>query len=583
MSVPCALRREFEAHDWVLPFCMRHPFAPVTLCVVAPAVRAFRIQVNYRMNTLFPRFRSASRAIFAAVFALLAASSATGRVLVIGIDGASWQVIDSMIARGELPHIAALIERGGSAELETVEPVTSPVVWTSIATGRSPEDHGVGDFFATRAQIRVPTVYERLAASGHRVGLYDVLMTWPPASLPNGFVVPAWLRRDDVTWPTDALAGFEPPLFRTVYQAKPSNRDYLAQARQEVVDKARSWIALAERYRPEIGALTFYGVDATSHRYWHASYPEEFEGAAPPIAKTERDAVRETLRGVDRAVGEIVAELLPEDSVIVVSDHGFQARHDGDDIWITRIEPALEGIGFDLEREGVNIVSTFFAVTLRIAPGPFAQRDAAIEKLIALLDSFQTLEGEPLLYTSVFDVAPRPEGMTRSLLERASQWIGRRIMAWVFGTKLDASAQAVVFALPRGKAILPLWPDGKVQVAGRVVPVSDALYLQRFTGTHHPTAVFIAAGGPIAKRVDRGTLSVLDIAPLITYLAGSPIPDDYAHGLPVDWIESSQLIERPPEVVPGSTLPGLGEVPGQMSDVRDPDLVERLRALGYIE
>ena len=66
---------------------------------------------------------------------------AAARVLVVGIDGASWCVIDPMIAEGALPNFAALIERGGSAELDTVDPLTSPVVWSSIATGRSPEAH----------------------------------------------------------------------------------------------------------------------------------------------------------------------------------------------------------------------------------------------------------------------------------------------------------------------------------------------------------------------------------------------------------------------------------------------------------
>ncbi|NQZ95600.1 MAG: alkaline phosphatase family protein [Myxococcales bacterium] len=530
-----------------------------------------------------PLYRSASRAFLAACLLWAAAAPASARVLVIGIDGASWPVLDAMIAGGALPHLAALIERGGSADLETVEPVSSPVVWTSVATGRTPEDHGVTDFFSTRAQIKVPTVYERLAASGHRVGLYDVLMSWPPASLPNGFVVPGWLRRDDTTWPTDALDGYDSPLFRTVYQEMPSNRAYLEQAQREVAEKARSWGALAERYDPEVGAVTFYGVDAASHRYWHASFPEDFEEPTPAVAEVERDAVRRTLAGVDRAVGELVAGLAPEDSVIVVSDHGFQAREGTEDIWMTQIEPVLDRAGFDLAEEGVSVVGTFFAVSLRIAPGPFAVRDATVEKLIALLDSFETLEGDALFYTSALDVAPRPASMARPFLERVGQWFLKRVMDWGFDTKVDPTAQALVFGLPRGDRIAPLWPDSEIRVAGEVVPISHVIYRQRFTGTHHPTAVFIAAGGPIARRAERGRLSVLDVAPLVSYLAGSPIPDDFEHDLPVDWIEPARLAAMPSRVVPGSSLPGLGEDPERMSDVRDPALVEKLRTLGYIE
>ena len=92
----------------------------------------------------------------------LHAGSAPARV--IGIDGGSWNVVDPMLESGELPNLQRLINRGGSAELDTVEPIISPVVWTSIATGRSPEAYRVTDFFSTRAMIAVPTIYERLAA-----------------------------------------------------------------------------------------------------------------------------------------------------------------------------------------------------------------------------------------------------------------------------------------------------------------------------------------------------------------------------------------------------------------------------------
>lgn len=134
---------------------------------------------------------------------LLFAFRAEARVTLIGVDGASWNLIDPMLASRELPNLAALIARGATANLETVEPLTSPVVWTSIATGRSPAAHGVTDFLATRLSIRSPSSFERLAHSGLRVGLYDYLVTWPPAALNNGFAIPGWLRRDPSVTPTD--------------------------------------------------------------------------------------------------------------------------------------------------------------------------------------------------------------------------------------------------------------------------------------------------------------------------------------------------------------------------------------------
>ena len=523
---------------------------------------------------------------------LLYPGSALARVLVIGIDGGSWNVIDPMLAAGELPQLQALIERGGSADLDTVDPLTSPVVWTSIATGRSPRAHGVTDFFSTRATIAVPTIYERLAAQGKRVGLYEVLMSWPPSPMPEGFVIPAWLRRDETTWPPDVLGELEArSVFRTVYQAKPSNRDYLEQAIDEGARKGKSWQGLAQRFDPEIGAITFYAVDATSHRYWHASFPEDFGEEIPAFADDERNAVQHSLRGVDRSIGEIVADLdlSGDDSVLVVSDHGFQAIEGNAVVWITRFEDVLEKHDLVAGRDGFTLVGTFFAVTIRIAPGPFEERDRLIEKLSSLLRSYRSLDGDEIMYTSVLDVAERPPGMKRSLFERVRQWGSRRVMDWIFDTKVDPTAHAMLIALPNGDDLETLWPDGPIEVDGERMPLRRAIYRQRFTGTHHPTAIFIAAGGAIEKQAQRGRLSVLDVAPLVAYLAGSAIPDDLEGRLPLAWIASEYAASHPPRSVPANdlpTLPPMGGgrgVTGEDSGSEDPALVEKLRALGYIQ
>ena len=68
------------------------------------------------------------------------------KVLVVGIDGASFRVMDPLLRDGRLPNLARLIERGTRTALRSENPMASPVLWTTIATGQSRQDHGIEGF-----------------------------------------------------------------------------------------------------------------------------------------------------------------------------------------------------------------------------------------------------------------------------------------------------------------------------------------------------------------------------------------------------------------------------------------------------
>ncbi|MBZ0269922.1 alkaline phosphatase family protein, partial [bacterium] len=80
----------------------------------------------------------------------LSAAGTGQRVFVFGFDGATWDVVDPLVAEGRMPNLAALIARGRTFELETIRPTFSPVIWTSIATGKDRFRHGIHDVVQTR-------------------------------------------------------------------------------------------------------------------------------------------------------------------------------------------------------------------------------------------------------------------------------------------------------------------------------------------------------------------------------------------------------------------------------------------------
>jgi hypothetical protein len=136
------------------------------------------------------------------------------RILLIGLDGADWSVARPLMDEGRLPTLASLVQAGASGELRSIEPMISPALWTSGATGVRPEAHGIRDFvYRERGSYAQPivnsSVRERLAvwnllsALGLSVGVVDWYATWPAEKV-NGLIVSdrinrGWTRRSRKT------------------------------------------------------------------------------------------------------------------------------------------------------------------------------------------------------------------------------------------------------------------------------------------------------------------------------------------------------------------------------------------------
>ena len=477
------------------------------------------------------------------------------RLVLIGMDGGSWNLLDPMIEAGELPHFQGLIDRGVSADLASVEPLFSPPVWTSIATGRSPAAHGVDFFYANRFSIKVPTVWERLAAGGVRVGLYDYLVTWPPREYPGGFVVPGWLRKDQTVWPPDLFQKIGVPWYAYSVLMVGGPDKFMANSQRELVEKPRVWNRLWKEMKPDVGAVTFYAFDAMGHRFWN-----------------RQDVMRRTALGMDRALGEILASLGPDDNVLIASDHGFEAIDNPSRRWGFDARWLLSQGGLEPGRDGFSVVSEWTSVILVLPPGPEAQREATLKRFGDLFGSVRTADGSPVF---TLDVIHRPE--------RPSEARERPAMLLRMIERLPP-AYAYFIAYPKTDILERIGREGVVRIGDRRFPAERFATAHDFTGEHNPVGIFLAAGRAIRHREGRARLSVLDIAPLMTYLAGQPIPGDFEGRLPRALLDPGYLDRHPPREVSAAEAPLLPAEPGRpgKSGAADAETEERLRALGYI-
>src|SRR5215213_1305843 len=125
--------------------------------------------------------------------------------VLIGLDGATFTVLDPLIDEGAMPFLGQLVRRGTRANLRSVIPALTPPAWTSLLTGRGPGSHGVFDFFrkesATTHHIRLQTSADicgdTIMAIANRSGHSATILNFPlmfPAPRIDGVVIPGgWM------------------------------------------------------------------------------------------------------------------------------------------------------------------------------------------------------------------------------------------------------------------------------------------------------------------------------------------------------------------------------------------------------
>lgn len=288
------------------------------------------------------------------------------RLLIVGWDAADWQRLDPLLASGRMPRLAALLASGVRGDLSTLQPILSPLLWTSVATGKTADRHGILNFIeplpsgegvriSASTSRRTKALWNMLTQSGLRVhvaGWYashpaepvrgicisnmlqegeprTAAQAWP---LPEGVVHPTELaatiaacRRHTTSIHADELAHHIPELRRV----PPRDTRPAALARQLARMHGLHQSALAAlRTQPDWNAaMVFYEtIDTVGHHFM------QFVPPRMPHVKTDEvrlfggvmDRVYETH---DRMLGELMDAAGPDVTVLLLSDHGFHSDH----------------------------------------------------------------------------------------------------------------------------------------------------------------------------------------------------------------------------------------------------------------
>jgi predicted AlkP superfamily phosphohydrolase/phosphomutase len=532
-------------------------------------------------------------------------------VVLIGLDGATFDVLDPLVAAGDMPILGALLARGARADLASVVPPITPAAWASFMTGKQPAKHGIYDFriydprmardsFVTSRAVRDRTLWQLLVAAGRRVTVVNLPMMFPPpaasGTVVSGFDMPS----ADVAFTSPPelrdriLARY--PAYRLVPVPEPTDPslerdDSFARFVGEVETglEQRTWIAceLLRSERPDVFMVHYQEPDVLQHVAWRFL-------ADPALAPARHARLRQVYRRLDGLVGEVLADAPADAVVLVVSDHGFGAQEGrlfpnvllqklGYLSWRSRrttrlkhsLDKRLRRLGLGQARSGTDI-----PWEVRVRTHGFAQdlplRWSQTRAYVALAEIYG------LLYLNLR--GREPEGIVEPGAEQAR--LTEELRAHLLSARDPHDGGAAFAEVLPGAAVYPDDPTGRrpdlvlVPRPGFIVrrELRLSLWLERnrtIGGTHRPEGILVAAGPGIrAGRVERAAIA--DLAPTVLAVADVPLPDD------LDGRVLTELFERPPTVTYDRATAPVAEEDAVLSEHEEAQLADRLRALGYL-
>lgn len=291
------------------------------------------------------------------------------RLVIVGVDGGDWLNLKPLIDAGQLPNFARLVRDGATGPLRSEEPMLSPLLWTTMATGRYPEDHGVLDFTVVdpgsgarvpigRQYRKVDAFWNMLTGYGQSVGVIGWLAT-DPAERVNGVVVTdrfgylAYAPRGAApaestsVYPSARRGEFS----RSVVHAGDVHDDEVARFVHVAPDELKRHRGdfdpkdsvnnlihlyastltfrnlarhLMETDSPDVLAVYFEWVDAMGHLFMLHAPPR-----LPDVTEVEylqyRDAIERAYVLQDEILGEFMSKMGDRTVLMVISDHGFKS------------------------------------------------------------------------------------------------------------------------------------------------------------------------------------------------------------------------------------------------------------------
>ena len=479
-------------------------------------------------------------------------------MLIFGIDGADWKFIIPLIQQGKLPNFKRLRDSGASGPLLTQKPPMSPVVWTTIMTGKVREKHNILNFYSNSGDLNSYRIWDILHKNGISCGTLSHLLTNPPDNKLL-FQVPGWMSTSNLTNPPEyaifkewerkkkiprnipwilknlsfksiiALLKFR----KNIKTKRKHPYYYLA---DEMV-KADIFKRLVKRFRPQFASIMFYGTDFMSHKYIHRVFPEKFSPELLAKLGQTPNYIEQMYVLVDKKIGEILKLYSPEETnIIAVSDHGFN--------------PAMPEKAFKYRLKGRPFISVLgkkkikdYAV-LGYVLNVFAEKKI-LEKLMQEIDAVTISENGKKLFKCTMQE-------DKLLVEFKTEFM-----------TITSDINKMHF-----------------RFRNKEIPVSRIIGQVKRPGTHAKHGIFIASGPLFKSGYKFKEAGIQDVTPTILHSFGLPVGKDMDGKVLTEIFKEHFIVNNPVKFIESHDIDFKKISLKEKTDMKE--LKKKLEELGYL-
>jgi len=566
------------------------------------------------------------------------------KVVVIGLDAATWTVIRPSMAEGKMPNLAKLMKAGVSGTLESILPPITPPAWTSFMTGKNPGKHGIFHFvetehggyamkYANATSRRSPTVWKLLNNAGYSVGTMNIPFTYPPEPL-NGFQIsgmdtpsetspfihPPELREELVKH----LGGIQLDLrFLGAMSTDERRNKVLAEMEQMDNQWTKAALYLLENHPQDVMMFVFMSIDTVQHYFWQHMDKGHFLHDLK-LAPKFGDAVRKVYERLDAAAGQIIDLLPPETTLFVVSDHGGGPVVDRT-IFLNRYLAQLGLLNYDekttsgIRSLGKKLLRVSFSMlrsTLssrqkswlaRLFPKIRQKSEMAYSSFTSIDWSrtkaycSEVLASPPCIWINLKGVKPQGivdpgdyDALVTFIIEKLAELkdprTGKPVINRVYRRNEIFHGP---FAHEGADLVLDWWSEDSLFSSQPSFPEDTgkpALIIREhrpsekseWGGTHRLNGILIARGSGFKSGVEIANARLIDIAPTLLHLLGVPVPEDMDGKVLASAFQPDFLLARPIRSGAASGTSATDR-PSGYTDEEAAKVEERLQALGYLE